>query len=95
MRIVNVIVTRNGIVNEIESFGIVDEQLSSEVVNQAEEAFREKIVSIRHEDVTTQEADWLRDEIHECWLDDGYYQVGDDINTAVNLVWSDIENIQN
>jgi hypothetical protein len=95
MRIVNVIVTRNGIVNEIESFGIVDEQLSDEVIEQAEETFMEKIVSICHEDTTSEEADWTREEVLENWIDGGYYEVGDDVNTVVHLAWSDIENIQN
>ena len=94
MRIINVIVTRDGIVNEIESFAIADEQLSSEVVEEAEECFKEKIVSIRHEDTTSEEADWTREEVEENWLDECYYQVGDDVNTVVHLAWSDVENIQ-
>lgn len=94
MRIVNVIVTRNGIVNEIESFGIVDEQLSDEVIEQAEKTFVEKIVSMRHEDTTSEQADWTREEIEENWIDGGYYEFGDDVNTVVHLAWSDIENVQ-
>lgn len=94
MKIINVIVTRDGIVNEIESFGVVDEQLSSETISEAEDAYMEKIVSIRFEDTTCEQADDLRNEIEECWIEEGYYQVGDDVNTVVHLASSYVENIQ-
>ena len=94
MELFNIIVTRNGIVNEVESFGVVDAQLRSETIREAEDAYREKIVSIRHEDVHSEDADDLRDEIEENWIEEGYYEVGDDVNTVIHLAGSETRNIQ-
>lgn len=95
MRIINVITTNdtNGLVN-IDSFGIIDEQDSSTVVEQAEECFTETIVAVRHEDTSTEDADELREEVVENWIGEGYYEVGDDVNTQIFLSWSTIDNIQ-
>lgn len=94
MELFNVIVTREGVVNSVESFGVGDEQLRSETIREAEDAYRETIVAIRHEDTTTEDADNLRDEIEECWIEEGYYTVGDDVNTIVHLAGSETRNIQ-
>lgn len=95
MRVINVIVTNklNGI-KSIESFGIIDEQQSNEVVEQAEEKFRETIVSIGCKDPLSEKADNLRDEINEVWLDEGYYSLGGANDTKVFLTWSSIDNVQ-
>jgi len=94
MELFNVIVTRDGIVNSVESFGVGDSQLRSQTIEEAEECYRETIVAIRHEDVTTEDADDLRDEIEESWIEEGYYEVGDDVNTVVHLAGSETRNIQ-
>ena len=95
MRTINVIVTcdSDGLTS-INSFGIVDEQMSNEVAEQAEEKFRETIVRLKCEDALSDEADTLRDEIDENWLDEGVYELHDEDRTTVFLTWSSINNVQ-
>lgn len=80
MRIVNVLEIINGIPNQIESFPIYEEQLSDDVVQQAEDDFIEKIKE--------HSADELSEEDEEFYLDEGSF---DNKNGyEVYLIWSDI-----
>ena len=78
MRIVNVVVIRNEVVDTIDSFPIFEEQLSQEVVEQAETFFINKIKKY--------DGDFTEDDT-ECLLDEGYYS---GMNFSVCLCWSDI-----
>lgn len=78
MRIINVIEIKEGVVNNITSFGIFEEQLSDDVVKQAEKLYIEKCVEYGYEE---------NDDDNDILIEDGYYSGG---NFSINLVWSDI-----
>jgi len=81
MRIINVLEIINGIPNNIESFPIYEEQLSEDVVEQAENLFIQKINENIHPEV-------LSDEKQEFHLDEGSY---DDMNGyEIYIIWSDV-----
>jgi hypothetical protein len=62
MRIVNVIVIKEGIVDSIDSFGVFEEQLSEDVVEQAQELFREKCLEYSADE-----------EKLDDYIEEGYY----------------------
>lgn len=78
MRIINVIEIVDNNTQGIESFGIFEEQLSQDVVDEAEENFKIK---------AKENGCILDDEEMEEAISDGYWESG---NYSVNLVWSDI-----
>lgn len=81
MKIINVLEIINGIPSSIESFPIYEEQLSEDVVEQAESLFIQKINENIHPEV-------LSDEKQEFYLDEGSY---DDMNGyEVYIIWSDL-----
>jgi hypothetical protein len=93
MRIVNVIVSHPETpVVSIDSFGVFEEQLSQEVVEEAEDLFIEKCVKLKFGETTNEtredlnERNFFREEVAES-LDDGYMDIGE---TTVSIVWSDI-----
>ena len=94
MRILNVIVTTqpDGLLS-IQSFGIVDEQDSSTVVEQAEKLFVEQVVHYSDFEIESEEADNLRVDA-EQFTDDGCYELNDEDETTVWLSWTTIENVQ-
>ncbi len=78
MRIINVIVrTNQNPVVSIDSFGVFEEQLSDEVVKQAEELFIQKAVSELGVDEEKAE-----DSLENGYIDDGL--------VIISIVWSDI-----
>jgi len=77
MRIISIIEIVDNNVQGIESFGIVEEQLSREVVEKAEYLFKKKAIE-----------NGIMDDDIESAIENGTYENG---NYAVNLVWSDIE----
>ena len=80
MRVINVVTIKNGVVDEIQSFGIFEEQLSQEIVERAEEIFKAKAKELECT------AD---DEEMEDIIGDGYYE-HDSLHLSVCLSWSDI-----
>lgn len=82
MRIINVVKIKDGVVDEIESFGVIEEQLVDDVVEEAEAAFIK----------AAKELGFIGDEDDENdLLDDAYFQIA---NASVCISWSDIENVQ-
>lgn len=79
MRIINVVKIKDGVVDDITSFGVFEEQLSDDVVKVAEADFVAKAKELGCED---------DEETLEYLLDDGYYQIG---NASVCISWSDID----
>ena len=77
MRIINVIEIKDGVVESIESYAVVEEQLLSDVVEQAEADFTGKALELGAEYV----------EIDNI-IDEGYYQI---MNVSVCITWSDID----
>lgn len=96
MQVINIIVTEPACpIVSVDSFGIVDEQLSSEVVDQASELFKEKCIILKYGGSEMQEGfekeiDDYREDLDES-LDDGYEDVAEH---TVSIVWSDIYNVQ-
>jgi len=78
MRIINIIEsTMDTPILSIESFGIFEEQLSQEVVDQAEKLFKDKAI----------ENGANEDDIDDD-IENGYYSRRD--GYTVSIVWSDI-----
>ena len=96
MRIINIIVhdSNDGILT-MDSFLVVEEQLSNEVVEEAEQHFTEKCVTLKfgEETNTTREdlaeRNFYREEVNEL-LEDGYVNVG---NKTISFVWSYPQNV--
>ena len=80
MRVINIIesVGKNNIVS-VESFGVFEEQLSQEVIDQAEALFIAKAT----------ENGWNDDDYNdiESFIEDGSFHNND---YSVSIVWSDI-----
>jgi len=76
MRIINVVVIKDGVVDNIDSFGVFEEQLSQDVVDAAQEHFRDKC------------REWGADEDDlDDYIEEGCYVGG---NFSVCISWSDI-----
>jgi hypothetical protein len=92
MRVVNVIVhdSETGIIS-IDSFAVVEEQLSQDVVDEAEELYRTKAIGLKFGgDEESEECDdFIENEVNES-LDDGYMTIN---GVTVSCVWSYIENL--
>lgn len=82
MRIINVIEACDNTILGVESYGVFEEQLSDDVVEQAEESFRKKVLA---------NGGPMDEEQLESYVEDGYFKDGDfgDIY-SVSIVWSDI-----
>ena len=97
MEIINIIVTHpECAVNEIESFGILDDESRDETVAQAEECFVEMAVKYKFGEEVNSTRDDLIERNHfreDCneQLDDGYIDAG---GHTISIVHSYIENIQ-
>lgn len=77
MRVINIIESiKENPVLSIESFGVYEEQLSQDVVDEAEELFETKA-----------KENGMTEEDLESSLDDGFYENGD---YTVSIVWSNI-----
>lgn len=97
MRIINIIVTDNETpVVSIDSFAIIDENCSDEVVELAEEAYQNKALELKFGEGTNttrddlRERDFYREEVSET-LEDGWIQIGEH---TVSFVWSYCDNVQ-
>lgn len=81
MRILNVLFIENGWPRCIESFPVVEEQLSDEVVKEAENLFI-SLIEPHFSDFNEDDRDY--------YLAGGYYERG---GFEVHLMWSESENI--
>jgi len=81
MRIVNILQIKNGIPQSIDSFPILEEQLSEDVVNEVEELFIEKVEKFVPN---------LSDEDRDAYLEDGFFS--DEIGNEIYIIWSDSVN---
>jgi hypothetical protein len=77
MRIINVIEVFNGVIRNVESFGVFEEQLVDDVVQVAEDCFAEKV--IEHGG---------KKEYIEQYIDEGGYY---GMDHSVVIVWSYID----
>ncbi len=85
MEILNVIITEDNVVNLVESFCVVDEQLRDEVVEQAEKYFTDTIVQLVGSD------NHAIDDIEDESLENGYFEFD---NITIQLAWSSCTNAQ-
>lgn len=78
MRILNIVEQLNGVVSQILSFPVHEEQLSQDVVQEAESTFKSIISEVMGE---------IDDETLDSYIEDGNYS--DDNGWEVSLVWSE------
>ena len=78
MEILNVIEVKNNDVVSIKSFDVVDEQLSGEVVEEAEQFFTDRLVQLNV----------INEEDIDNAIEDGCYHGA---NWSLSLVWSYID----
>ena len=83
MRIVSIIVidTKIFTVRSMKSFAIVDEQISQEVIDQAEALFEEVCI----------ENGYVGEDISTC-LDNGFCDIYDS-GAVVQIVWSEVDGV--
>lgn len=82
MRIINVILAENGVVIDIDSFAIHEEQLSDDIIEEAEELFKKKVLELNPE---------LDDDDIEEIIEDGFYEYENETICGVSLVWSYVD----
>lgn len=81
MDIVNIITTENNQVNDIDSFAIVCPEQQSDVVEEAEKVFTDKVNDLSGETID--------EDSMESYIEDGCYQSD---NITIALVWSNSKN---
>lgn len=81
MRIINIVTVKNGVVNDINSFPIHEEQLSNEIINEAEKCFKDNVVKLIGSAETMENEEITFDNV----LENGYYSIG---NESINICWS-------
>lgn len=81
MRVINVIKIKDGVVDDMESYGVFEEQLVNDVVKPAEEMFIKCAKEIGYDEEFDPDNVGL--------LDDGYYE-NLRLNRSVCITWSDI-----
>lgn len=79
MRILNIVESINGVVSQILSFPVYEEQLSQDVVDEAEKTFKAIINEITGIDIDSEDM--------EMFVEDGYYT--DESDWDINLIWSE------
>ena len=77
MRIINVVEQLNGVISQILSYPVYEEQLSQDVVDEAENMFKGIINEVKGIDP---------EDMGE-YIEDGYYD--DNAGWIVSLVWSE------
>ena len=85
MRIINVIETINDVVENVESFPILEEQFSAEIIEKAENRFLE---GIQNNYQINEEEDW--DDILLPALEEGYFTKTNGNYYTVYLAWSNV-----
>jgi hypothetical protein len=81
MRVINVVKIKDGVVDDMESYGVFEEQLVDDVVKPAEDMFIKCAKEIGFDDSDPDDVDDL--------LDNGYYE-NPGLSRSVCITWSDI-----
>lgn len=81
MRVINVVKIKDGVVDDMESYGVYEEQLSDDVVKAAEDMFIKCAKEIGFDDSDPENV--------EMTLDNGYYE-NPFLQRSVCITWSDI-----
>lgn len=82
MRIINVIEQSAGIITNVTSFAVWEEQLSNLVVEEAEKFFVEQI---------TKNVKLDKDDNIEVFVEDGHYEEQGNNYYTIDIVWSEVE----
>lgn len=81
MRVINIVRIKNGLLDNIESFAIYEEQLSDDVVEAAESEFKKQ----------ASEIGWTEEELSEDeLLEEAYYETEFEQYVSVCLSWSEV-----
>lgn len=87
MRILSVITVKDDVVDEVTSFGVFDEQLSSDVVEEAEEKFKSEVLKLSNCSCVEEFEIEYGGFGFDSYIEDGYFSIH---NASVNLVWSEV-----
>ncbi len=85
MRIINIIEQSSGVITNVTSFCIYEEQLSNEVVEKAEEFFKTQILkNEKFEDVENVE------DVLQNALDNGHYEQENKNYYTIDFIWGEL-----
>jgi len=85
MRIINVIEQESGVITNVTSFGIFEEQLSDEVVEKAETFFKEQLLkNVKFEDEEDEDQS-----VYDA-IENGHYEEANNNFYTIDIIWSDI-----
>lgn len=84
MRVINIVEQLSGIITNITSFGVFEEQLSDEVVEKAEEFFKSQI--LKNENFEDKD----EEEILYSAVEQGHYEQENGNYYTIDIIWSDI-----
>ena len=85
MRIINIIEQSSGVITNVTSFCIYEEQLSNEVVEKAEEFFKTQI--LKNEYFENEEN---LEEILDNALDNGHYEQENKNYYTIDFIWGEL-----
>ena len=87
MRVINVVVIKEGIVNDITSFEVFDKDCSDEEIDVAEQMYLDSVKTAENY-YTEKCIEWGAEETDmDIYIEEGYYAGG---NFSVCLTWSEI-----
>lgn len=93
MRVINVVTIKNNVVDNIDSFGVFEEQLSDEVVEAAEKAFVEKAKELGFNPDVDSEIDPTDELLDNAYYENRYFEEKGKVlyqHVSVCISWSDI-----
>jgi len=85
MRIINIIEQSSGVITNVTSFCIYEEQLSNEVVEKAEEFFKTQILKNEHFENVEDMEDVLQNA-----LDNGHYEQENKNYYTIDFIWGEL-----
>jgi len=85
MRVINVIEQSSGIITNITSFGVFEEQLSDEVMEKAKEFFKEQLL----ENVEFEDEEDEDQSVYDA-IENGHYEEANNNYYTIDIIWSDI-----
>lgn len=84
MRVVNLIEVVDGNVSNVNTYGIFEDQLSQDVVEQVEREFKKRVL----QQVEDFHLEPMSEEDVESYVEDGFYKDGN--GYSISIVWSNI-----
>lgn len=85
MRVINIIEQESGVITNLTSFGVFEEQLSEDVVEKAETFFKEQLLkNVKFDDEEDE------DQIVNDAIESGHYDEANNNFYTIDIIWSDI-----